>query len=403
MSTPAPDDEAPWRSRIDGAIARLVPELIAFRRDLHENPEPSLSEHETTSKVADRLRRAGISVRVQPDGLGLIAGMLDTPTHGYGISALRADMDALRIQDAKDVAYHSRRPGVMHACGHDAHTAMALGASLALQEAGVPGWRAVFQPAEEEGDGAQRMVDAGAVEGVRSIVALHVDPERSVGEVGWRIGALTACCVEFEVTVTGRGGHAARPHLAIEPIPAAAQYILAVHQSVPRAIDSREPAVVTFGAVKGGTQHNVIPDRVHLRGTIRTFSRPVADLAIARMQSIADGLSLATGAVIELQHSFSVDAVINDPAVTTTMTEEAARIFGSRSVREIALPSLGGEDFSAYGRPVPGCCMMRLGVARPGEAPWPSLHNPSFDIDESALPLGARLLARTVARLSQAT
>jgi amidohydrolase len=170
---------------------------------------------------------------------------------------------------------------------------------------------------------------------------------------------------------------------------------------VPRAIDSRDPAVVTFGAISGGTQHNVIPDRVHLRGTIRTFSRTVARAVMARIEEIAGGLSQATGTRIAFKAHFSLDAVMNDPAVTTVMVEEARRIFDARSVYEIALPSLGGEDFSAYSKAVPGVCMMRLGVARPGEQPWPGLHNPSFDLDETALPLGARLLARTVARLSQ--
>ncbi len=396
-----------WRRVIDEFLEERIAEWIAIRRYFHTHPEPSREEYQTTQRIVRLLGEAGIAHQVVPSGRGVIAGPEDDGSKPARRIALRADIDALRIQDEKDVPYRSSRDGLMHACGHDAHTTMVLAAARALdhlrEQARLPfRWRAIFQPAEEEGEGAAEMVGAGAMDGVDAILALHVDPDRPLGCIGVRRGPLTASCGEFHAVVLGRGGHAARPHQAIEAIPAAAQFVASVHQLVPRSVDSRDPMVVTFGAISGGSQSNVIPERVILRGTIRTLGRRISTAVEERMRQIASGIATATGTSITLTFLHGPDAVVNDPAVTDVMSAAAAEVVGTEGVAEIPLPSLGGEDFSAYLSHAPGC-LLRLGVASPGATDWPSLHSPRFDIDERALLIGAKVLARAAVRLSLVT
>jgi amidohydrolase len=279
---------------------------------------------------------------------------------------------------------------------------MVLGAALALHRARAelpPGlaWRAIFQPAEEVSEGALEMIAAGAMEGISTIVALHVDPEFEVGRVGLRTGPMTAECREIHVTVRGRGGHAARPHLAVDPIAAAVQFVSAVYQAVPRSVDARDPVVLTFGSFRGGQQANVIPDRAELLGTIRTFSAAARARVDATLAALARGVGEATGTTLEIETCDETPSVVNDAAVTEVVGRAAAQVVGPENVLPIERPSLGGEDFAWYLAHAPGC-LLRLGVA--GGLPWPSLHSPLFDIDERALALGAKILARSVMLLS---
>ncbi len=357
-----------WRDALDREIDAIAAELRATRRHLHAHPEPSREEFQTTRYVADRLGRAGIAHRIVASGRGIVAGPEGCPAEGPRV-ALRADMDALRLHDAKAVEYRSTRDGVMHACGHDAHTAMALGAALALHRCGdaLPtpiAWRAIFQPAEEVGEGAAEMVAAGAVEGVDSIVALHVAPELVVGRVALRRGFATAYCQEIDVTIRGEAGHAARPHLTVDPIAAAAQFIGAVYQAMPRAFDSREPTVVSFGSIAGGSNANVIPDRVALRGTLRTMGRATAQKVRERLAQIAHGVAEASRAEVVLAFGSGTDSVINDLRVSDICAQAAGEVVGDDQVEFLALPSMGGEDFSGYLDHARGC-MLRLGVAPP--------------------------------------
>lgn len=391
-----------WRSVIDREIDGLADDLRAIRRHLHAHPEPSREEHQTTLFLGRKLEEAGIPFRIIPSGRGIIAG--PEPVSGLRRVALRADMDALRLQDLKEVAYRSTRDGVMHACGHDAHSTMALGAVLALSRCGRAfpwpvSWRAIFQPAEEVGEGAAEMVGAGAVDGVDAIVALHVAPDLPVGHVGVRFGVLTAYCQEIDVTIRGMGGHAARPHLTIDPIAAAAQFVMSVYQLMPRSLDARDPVVVSFGAIAGGTNSNVIPDRVILRGTLRTMGSASAERVRERLARIARGVAETTLAEIDLTFTGETGAVRNDPNVTKACAQAAREVVGSDRVEEILLPSMGGEDFSGYLDHTPGC-MMRLGVAG-GDETRHHLHSPHFDIDEQALILGAKILAHSLVYLAQ--
>lgn len=393
-----------WRRLLDSFLDDRADWIVAVRRHLHAHPEASHEEYQTTKHLARALNEAGIPYRVLPSGRGVIAGSQEA--RGRPLVALRGDMDALRLRDEKDVPYRSTREGLMHACGHDAHAAIVLGAALALHHLQISGaltgglpWRALFQPAEETGEGAAEMVGAGAMEGVGAVVALHVDPELEVGRVALRVGAMTACCDELHVVVQGRGGHAARPHQAIDPIAAAAQFVQAIYAGLPRSVDSRDPVVLTFGAITGGTLPNVIPDRVILRGTMRTLARPITEAMEERIRVIARGVGATTGATIDVTFLHGPDAVVNDPGVTGVVARAAAEVVGPGNVGTLERPSLGGEDFAAYLPHAPGC-LVRLGIVPPGAGAWPRLHSPRFDIDEGALLVGARVLARSAVLLA---
>jgi amidohydrolase len=391
-----------WGAEIDACVEAIAEDLRATRRHLHAHPEPSREEYRTAEYLAGKLGAEGIPVRMAPSGRGLLAG--PEPADPDPRVAFRADIDALRLHDLKDVSYRSTREGVMHACGHDAHAAMALGASVALWRCrdrlpGPVAWRAIFQPAEEVGEGAEEMVAAGAVDNARAVVALHVDPDLAVGRVAQRSGVMTAFCSDLQVTVRGVGGHAARPNLSTDPIAAAVQFVATVYQLVPRSVDAREAAVVTFGAIHGGGSANVIPERVDLLGTVRTLSWTAAVRVEERLRQIGGGVAEATGTEIDIRLDRGTDAVVNDPAVTAVCALAAAEVVGPDHVLAIPLPSMGGEDFAAYLAHAPGC-MMRLGVAS-DDRPRQSLHSAYFDVDERALAIGAKILARSVVLLSE--
>ncbi len=340
-----------WREMIDEFIDTRAEHWREVRRHLHANPELSRDEFQTTAYLAQCLRDAGITYQTVPSRRGLIAEPEDQADRPR--VAIRADIDALGMHDGKTVPYRSRRDGVLHACGHDAHATMVLAAAAALWHArdvlpAETAWRAIFQPAEEVGEGAHEMVAAGAVEQVRALVALHVDPELLVGRIGHRSGAFTAHCQELHVTFAGKGGHAARPHSTVDPIAAAAQFITNTYQLVPRWVDSREPVVVSFGSIKGGASPNVIPEQVDLLGTIRTLDAHVAAIVLEQVRQVARGVSEATRVQIEVEVRQSTAAVHNDPRVSSVCVCAAGEVVGPANLQPIPLPSMGGEDFSGY-------------------------------------------------------
>ena len=390
---------ADWKQALDAIVADSADELVALRRQLHAHPEPSGAELETSLLLYQRLADAGLEVRMGPDGCGVIA---DNPaTKGPDRIAIRGDIDALLIQDEKQVPYRSTRDGVMHACGHDAHAAIAVGAALALRRLETDGkspwplrWRALLQPSEETATGARRMIDAGALAGVRMIFALHVDPARRAGEIGLRTGAFTAHCDALHITVRGRGGHGARPHESRDPIAAVAQLISTLYQFVPRANDSLDATVLSFGRIAGGENPNVIPEQVEIDGTLRTLESAVRTRAVEQIHQVARGVAEITGTQIEVDWRASVPSVHNDVEASRLLSEAATDVTGGVVVRHIPRPSMGSEDFACFLEHCPGA-MFRLGTARELNAITP-LHTPTFDIDETALALGAKILARTV-------
>ncbi len=376
----------------------MTAEMIRHRRHLHEHPELSLQEFATTAYVAGILDGEGIPYRLGSGNRGLLVD-LGIPAGGKRI-ALRADCDALPILEANRFPHASRNSGVMHACGHDAHTAMLLGAVIALHRVDCPvPLRAIFQPAEEAGDGALGMIADGALEEVSAIIALHVDPTLPVAHAAAVAGPQTASCQDFQITVQGRGGHAARPHLTVDPVAISAALITQIYQSIPRRIDSRKPVVISICQIHAGHATNVIPDTARLGGTIRSLNAESAVLAMEALERICQGMGETSGATITVAFDRHIPGVTNDPAITAACVEAAREVFGGESVQTTNLPGFGAEDFADYLQFVPGC-MMRLGVRDPDREVTP-LHTPTFDIDERSLVPGASLLVRSLLNLAK--
>lgn len=394
---------ADWRESLDRTIDEQFEILVEIRRHLHAHPEPSGGERDTTLYLYQRLDDLGFAQQMGPEGCGIIADT--TADLSEGIVALRADIDALRIHDAKRVDYRSQNDGIMHACGHDAHTATVFGALTAikrLSEKSELPWsvplRAIFQPAEETCTGAQHMIEAGALDGVSSLIALHVDPRRQVGRIALCDGVLTANCDEMEINIRGLGGHAARPHEANDPIAAAAQLVNALYLYLPRVTDSQDAVVVTIGQIQGGETANVIPESVTLRGTIRTLDRVVRREAMQHICRIASGIGSTTDTKIDVHFGLGCNSVINDATLVGVIRHVAREVLGDDGLEEIERPSMGSEDFAFYGEHTP-IAMLRLGTSseRCGGS---GLHTPTFDIDEEALRIGAKVLARTTVYLA---
>ena len=396
-----------WKGKLRSIVLECAPEIVALRRHLHAHPEPSGAELQTSLYLYQLLGQQNLDVRMGPEGCGVVADSVVVAGVGKEKSvvepriALRGDIDALRIQDEKEVDYRSANSGVMHACGHDAHAAIVYGAVLALTklvEQGLSPWpssyRAIFQPAEETALGATQMVEMGVLEGIKAIFALHVHPTRRTGEIALRSGSMTAHCDSLQITIRGQGGHAARPHESKDPIAAAAQLISALYQFVPRATDSHDAVVLTIGQIQGGENPNVIPDTVESSGTMRTLDSEVRTRTIEQIRQVARGVAEITETEIEVAFRVSIPSVYNDAELTHLVWHEAEEVVGNDNVKLIARPSMGSEDFACYLEKVPGA-MFRLGCASDLASVTP-LHTPKFDIDEAALEIGVQVLAQTV-------
>lgn len=405
-----------WKAQLDTVVADNANQVVALRRHLHAHPELSGAELQTSLHLYQLLGKLKLDLRMGPEGCGVIAESPNAsgePTSAGGLPppppnriAFRGDIDALSIQDEKKVPYRSTHTGIMHACGHDAHTAIAYGTILALtklqQQDQLPwpvAWRAIFQPAEETASGAAQMIANGVLEGVEKIFALHVDPMRRTGEIGLRAGPLTAHCDMLKFTVRGEGGHAARPHESKDPIAAAALLISTLYQFVPRATDSLDAVVLTIGQVQGGKNPNVIPDTVSLSGTLRTLDAAVRTRTVEQIRQVVRGVEEITDTKIGIDFPVSIPSVQNDAELTRLVWQAAEEILGTDNVQLIPRPSMGSEDFACYLAHIPGV-MFRLGSAA-DLAATTSLHTPKFDIDETALAIGTRLMTRAVIMASQ--
>ncbi|WP_460864234.1 amidohydrolase [Rhodococcus aerolatus] len=379
---PAPPPSPPhW---LTAWLAEHAGDLVAWRRRLHRHPELADTEHATTELVRATLAEAGLTPRLLP-GTGLVC---DVGTDGP-LVALRADMDALPLSERTGAEYASEVPGVMHACGHDVHTAALLGAGLALAGApALPGRvRLVFQPAEEVmTQGAVHVIAAGALEGVSRIFALHCDPRLVVGSVGVRAGALTSAADELTITLHSTGGHTSRPHLTGDLVHALGVLVTGLPSVLSRRVDPRTGTVLTWGAVHAGEASNAIPQTGVLRGTLRTGDRETWAPLVA--DAVRDLLA-PYGVTHELDHARGVPPVVNDRASARVLRAAVTAGLGEGAVASTAQSS-GGEDFAWYLEHVPGA-MGRLGVW-PGHGPQLDLHQPTFDVDERALEVGVRTL-----------
>ncbi len=396
---------ADWKDQLDAIIGDVRAEVVGLRRHLHAHPEPSGAELQTSLHLYQLLGKMELDVRMGPDGCGVVAdsetpGATDLERPPASRVALRGDIDALRIQDGKQVDYRSTNDGIMHACGHDAHMAIVYGAARSLkiledreQTPWPVAWRVIFQPSEETATGAARMIEAGVLEQVTKVFALHVDPTRRTGEIGMRSGALTAHCDSIQLTVRGQGGHAARPHESKDPIAASAQLISALYQFVPRTTDTHDAVVFTIGQIQGGENANVIPSAVDLWGSLRTLDATVRSQTVEKISQVARGVGEITDTEIDVELHTSIPSVHNDAALTRLVWHEAEEVVGKDHVQLIARPSMGSEDFACYLQDIPGV-MFRLGCAS-DLASARALHTPDFDIDERSLELGVRILARS--------
>ena len=378
--------------------AALRDSLVALRRDLHAHPEVGFREVETSRRLRNWLEGRGFTPTSMA-GTGLmveVVGERPGPTVAY-----RADMDALPIQEATEVPFRSETPGVMHACGHDAHMAIGCGvAALAAERrdeiAGTV--RVIFQPAEEIApSGAPAMIRDGALDGVEKIFAVHMDPSMAVGRFGLRVGALTAACSPFRVTVQSeRSGHSARPHEAVDTVWVANQIASAFYELPGRVTDARKTAVLTICRMIGGDALNVIPAEVEFGGTLRCVDMESLGYLREKMRRVAGALGAAYKADVDVDFDGALPAVVNTPAEIATVRRAAEALFGAEAAVTLPLPSMGGEDFAYYLQKVPGC-MVRVGSASGPETRYP-LHHARFDLDEGALPLAARLMTETCIR-----
>ncbi|ULL15296.1 amidohydrolase [Paenibacillus sp. H1-7] len=365
----------------------LYPRLVEFRRDLHRHPELSMQEVETTRKIREFLENESITILPLDLPVGVLAeikGAYPGPT-----IALRADIDALPVQEETGLPYASTVSGKMHACGHDFHTAAILGAAVLLKkhERLLHGSvRLLFQPAEEKGTGAQAMIEAGALEGIAAIFGMHNKPDLPVGTIGLAPGPLMASVDGFKIKVRGKGGHAAVPDAAIDPIVAASAIVGGIQTAVSRNTSPFDRVVVSVCSFHAGTTWNVIPDTAVLDGTVRTFRPEVRHEMPDRLQRIATGIAAGYGASVELSWYSGIPTVNNDAAAVDIVREAAD---GLRLTVVDAVPSAGGEDFAHYQEKIPGCF---LWMGTGGTEEW---HHPKFTLDEEALIPGAALFALT--------
>lgn len=384
--------------RIAERVRAVLPRVVEQRRDFHRHPELAYEEVRTSGKVLEWLGALGLEVQSGIGKTGVIA-RLRGARPGKTI-ALRADMDALPVQEANVHAFASTVAGRMHACGHDAHTAMLLGVATVLTDLrhAIAGEvRFLFQPAEEGLGGAVPMIEAGAVDGVDLALGQHMGPTHPTGTIAVTRGPAMAATDFFTLKIVGRGGHGAYPHLSVDAIPIAAQVVSALQTIVSRSVDPLEAAVVTIGTIQGGFRNNVIAPEVEMTGTVRTFDRTLRESMPARVERIVRGVAEAHGARYELDYALNYPALVNDANVAQLVERAAAEVVGAERVRVIP-PSMAGEDFAYYAERVPACFYW-LGCRPPGAQEVANLHSPSFDIDEDALPIGVTVMARAALEL----
>ncbi|MER5207174.1 amidohydrolase [Streptomyces sp. NPDC002825] len=385
----------PGSATLPGTLSEpLRHELVAFRRDLHMHPELGNQEFRTTAALKARLEAAGLAPRVLPAGTGLICD-IGTPDPGRPVLAIRADLDALPIPDVKTVSYRSTVANRAHACGHDVHTTTVLGAGLVLAELDRQGRlpnavRLIFQPAEEVlPGGAADAVEAGVLDGVGRIIAVHCDPRVDAGKIGLRVGPITSACDRLEITLDGPGGHTARPHLTTDLVTAAARVATDVPAVLARRVDARSGLSVTWGRIEAGHAPNVIPQHAALSGTVRCLDLPTWREAPDLVHAAIDEVATLHRAKSTVTYVRGVPPVVNDPLVTELLHDAMTARRGSHSIEDTE-QSLGGEDFSWYLEHVPGA-MARLGVRTPGDTRVRDLHAGDFDVDERCIEAGVEL------------
>ncbi|MEV7329207.1 amidohydrolase [Micromonospora sp. NPDC093244] len=393
-----PPGSQPLPSDLDHLLALRVPGLIATRRHIHSHPELSGTEFETAALIARELSLAGLQPRLLPKGNGVICDINGRPDGP--VVALRADIDALPLDDSKDVPYRSTVEGVCHACGHDVHTTIMLGVGMLLAQLADLGEldgrvRLIFQPAEEILPcGSLEVIEAGGLDDVVQIFALHCDPNLPVGQVGLRVGPITAAADNVTVRLSGPGGHTARPHLTVDLVDALGRLITEVPALVSRRVPANSGLLLVFGHASAGTRYNVIPSEASASGTLRVMDRDTWEQAPKIVAQVVRDVIAPTGANVDLEYLRGRPPVCNDSRAIQVLTAATGAALGPEGIAETP-QSMGGEDFSWYLEYVPGA-LARLGVGRSG--PNVDLHRASFDVDEGAIPAGVRVMVQTALR-----
>jgi len=387
-------DRQPDAKLLAECVAGVMDHVISMRRHLHQHPELSGNEINTAQHISEQLIANGIEVQTAMGGHGLVARIINGQDNGW--IALRGDMDALPIDDAKKKTYSSVNHGIAHACGHDAHTAMLYGAAIVLNKLNkhLPmNIACIFQPAEETTEGAAAMLADGLFTDIKPerIHALHVYPYLPAGTIGLREGVMCAAADMFHVELTGRGGHAARPHECVDVILIASQIIQALHHIVSRRVDPMHPAVLTIGHIEGGHAANVIPDRINFSGTVRSLNEKAHEEIRSRMDRIIRQTAEIWGAEVHFHMKRAIPPLINDQTVMQLVRERLSHYAPHIPCVDIEEASMGSEDFSEFLQHVPGC-LLRLGTGGGPDTRYP-LHHPCFDVDESALEKGVLALA----------
>lgn len=383
-------------------VANNVDMFIGFRHHIHAHPELSFQEKNTSAFIASRLREWGISFQSGLAGTGIVA-LIEGKNPSSRVIALRADMDALPIQEMNDVPYKSTNAGVMHACGHDVHSACLLGAAKLLQETRAD-WegtvKLIFQPGEEKHPGgASLLIKEGVLENPKpsAIVALHVYPHLPYGQLGFRAGQYMASADEIYITVKGRGGHAALPHQTVDPIVIAANLLVSLQQVISRQCNPLSPSVLSFGKIQGGVAGNVIPDEVRLEGTLRCFDETWRAKAHELIKTHTEGLCRALGGDAVVDIPMGYPSLFNDPSVTEKVRGMATQVVGESNVIDLDL-RMAAEDFSFYTHQVPGC-FFRLGTSFEGQFEKP-VHNAQFDIYDRAIGIGVQMFCEVASGLA---
>ncbi len=382
------------KKRLFDTIEAINERVIDIRHDLHRHPELSGQEEHTKYLVKGILEANGYTITESDKHYGLIADL--QVKEGAPTVALRADMDALPIEEQTGKPYASEEKGIMHACGHDSHTAIALGAAIAFAEhrKKLPGnIRFIFQPSEESKEGGSlEMITDGALEGVDGIFGLHAYPYLRTGQIGYKYGVMMASADVFSIEVFGKSAHGARPHEGVDAILVTSMIVNSLNHIVSRRIDPLHPAVISLGTIEGGSAPNVICDHVLLKGTVRTINEAIRKSIPEMMEASIKGISKSMGASYAFAYEFGQPELINDDAMVDIVVNEAKKIVGEENCIDLQDPVMGGEDFSEYLKLVPGA-FFRLGTCNEDKKTCVSQHNSRFDVDDDALQVGMKIMA----------
>ncbi|HLP87221.1 MAG TPA: M20 family metallopeptidase [Nostocaceae cyanobacterium] len=381
-------------------IRALQPQLVEWRRSIHQKPELGFQENLTAEFIAQKLQTWGIEHQTGIAKTGIVAIIKGEKSGTEKVLGIRADMDALPIQELNEVPYCSQHPGIMHACGHDGHIAIALGTAYYLQQnrqhlTGTV--KIIFQPAEEGPGGAKPMIEAGVLKNpdVNAIIGLHIWNNLPLGTIGVRTGALMAAVECFDCTILGKGGHGAIPHQTIDSVVVAAQIVNALQTIVSRNVNPIESAVVTVGELHAGTARNVIADTARMSGTIRYFNPDYADFFKQRIEQIIAGICQSHGAKYEFNHVHYYPPVINDPNIAELVRSVAAEVIETPLGIVPECQTMGGEDMSFFLQEIPGCYFFLGSANAEKKLDYPH-HHPRFDFDETVLPMGVEIFIRCV-------